>query len=270
MARDHPPPQRAGPSQEWRGTAPKALSQEWRGTTHNHNQRTQPGVAGNHTHYRQPGVARDHPPPPPADPSEEWRGTAPRQAPQPGLARDDNTQPPHPHKAANPSPERRGRQPNTPPKNDTRTRTHTAHATSTTTAATKRSATNTQITHKHEHWPRRKHTQHRKPATHPQRNQQPSARNEEEPTANPNVKSTKERRVTALKTLCQEWQGAAPTPKTTNTAMTGGSNATRQALCQEWQGPTRSTGQGPTTPRPTPRTIDCSTLTISITSATKN
>ena len=105
VARNHQPPQPAGPSHQWRGTAPKALSQDWRGTTHHHNQRTtgrsrgepqpapsagsgerpptttnsgpQPGVAGSRTQDPQPAIARDHPPPQPADPSPERRGTVP-------------------------------------------------------------------------------------------------------------------------------------------------------------------------------------------------
>ena len=103
-----------------RGTAPGALDQEWRGITHYQQQRTpagsggephpgpsassnegppttttsgpQPGEAGNRTQAPKPGVPRGHPPPPPPpDPSQEWRGTPPRHAPQtsgpqPGVA----------------------------------------------------------------------------------------------------------------------------------------------------------------------------------------
>ena len=37
---EHPPPSAADSSQEWRGTAARALSQIWRGTIHHHQQRT--------------------------------------------------------------------------------------------------------------------------------------------------------------------------------------------------------------------------------------
>ena len=86
----HPPPPAAEPSQEWQGTAPRALSQDWRGTDHHHQQGTparnggephlgpsartgeglpnnnssghQPQMADNCTQDPQPGLARDHPP----------------------------------------------------------------------------------------------------------------------------------------------------------------------------------------------------------------
>ena len=48
------------------------------------------------------------------------------------------------------------------------------------------------------------------------------------------------------------------------------SSTTHQSLCEEWRVPTRGTSQRTTTPRPTPRAIDCRTLTISITSGTYN
>ena len=75
----------------------------------------------------------------------------------------------------------------------------------------------------------------------------------------------------APKTLRQEGRGAARTP-TTPLGLAGQltSSATHQALSQEWRGPASSTSQRPTTPRHTPRTIDCSSLTISITSGTYN
>ena len=38
----------------------------------------QPGVAGNRTKAPQPGEPKGHTQPPPADPSQEWRGNAPR------------------------------------------------------------------------------------------------------------------------------------------------------------------------------------------------
>ena len=69
----------ADPSQEWRGTAPSAPSQEWRGTTHHHHQRTPVGNGGELPQGPQTGMAGDHPPPPPsADPSQEWTETPPR------------------------------------------------------------------------------------------------------------------------------------------------------------------------------------------------
>ena len=120
--------------------------------------RPQLGVAGNHT-----------------------------QDPQPGQARHHNTQRPHPHRAANPSPERRGQA--------TRHTTHLPHM-----------HPRTHNTHHHHHHDchqhkRHKHTKHTKPRTPPapqthttqetptptpKRNQPPSARNGAEPTANPN------------------------------------------------------------------------------------
>ena len=106
VGRDHTPRPSADPSQEWRGTAPGALSQEWRGITHKQRHRTparscrephpgptarsgegppttttsgpQPGISGNHTQAPQPGVARGQQPPPPPDLRQEWWGTAPR------------------------------------------------------------------------------------------------------------------------------------------------------------------------------------------------
>ena len=42
LARDHPPPQTADPSQEWRGTARRTLSQDGPGTTNKPGQQTLP------------------------------------------------------------------------------------------------------------------------------------------------------------------------------------------------------------------------------------
>ena len=135
-----PPPKRnpphthyspGSPGADTRGAARKATQQRGRGgrARKGTGERTtttgpKPGVAGNHT-----------------------------QAPQPGLARDCNTQPPHPHRAASPSPERRGQATkhttNTP---HTHPRTHNTH-------------------HHHHHsrhqHKRHKHTKHMKARTPP-------------------------------------------------------------------------------------------------------
>ena len=111
---------------EWRGAAPRTLSQEWRGTTHHHKQRAparcggephprrsarggegppttpsggpQPGVAAHCNQNPQPGMARNQPPPQTADPSKEWRGTAPRTHSQKWRGTNHNAHQPHPHK----------------------------------------------------------------------------------------------------------------------------------------------------------------------------
>ena len=106
LERDHRPPPHAGPSQEWRGTAPRSLRHDRRGTTHQHQQQTparngrklrpgrsagiggghpratnsgvQPRMAGSCAQAPQPGLVRDHPTPQTTGPSQEWRGTAAR------------------------------------------------------------------------------------------------------------------------------------------------------------------------------------------------
>ena len=92
---------------------------------------------------------------PATDPSQGGRGTT-----QPRPERGHDTQPPHPHRTAKPSPERRGQAPkrttNTP---HTRPRMHTTH---TTTTATDTSPTNAQHTPKRKHRPHHKRTQHTK------------------------------------------------------------------------------------------------------------
>ena len=65
------------PSQEWRGTAPGALTQEWRGNAH-------PGPsAGSEVTPQTPAdlsqeLRRPTPPPTPEDSSQEWRGATPK------------------------------------------------------------------------------------------------------------------------------------------------------------------------------------------------
>ena len=105
--RRRPSPRLADPTQEWRRTAPRALSQEWRGAIHQQHQRNPPARSGRGPH---PGTtdrsgegtptqdprpeARGHPPPPPrptkpADLSKESpRPTPPCniRGPKPGVA----------------------------------------------------------------------------------------------------------------------------------------------------------------------------------------
>ena len=73
-----PPPQPQDPRQEWRGTTPTALGQEWRETNHGTWRRPQPGIAGprNQAPQEEWQGANHHRTT--ADPSQEWRGTAPR------------------------------------------------------------------------------------------------------------------------------------------------------------------------------------------------
>ena len=78
LGRDHQKAATAGPSQEWQGIAPRALSQDGRRSTTTTKSGPQPGVAGYHTQGPWPGLARDHPPQAAANPCQEWRGTAPR------------------------------------------------------------------------------------------------------------------------------------------------------------------------------------------------
>ena len=104
---------------------------------------------------------------PPTDPSQGGRRTT-----QPRRERGHDTQPPHPNRAAKPSPERQGQAPkcttNTP---HTRPRMHTTHTTKT---ATDTSPTNAHHTPKRKHRPHHKRTQHTK--TQRTRTQQPPAR----------------------------------------------------------------------------------------------
>ena len=114
---------------------PGAHSQEWRASPHHHNRRTparssgeprprpsarsgegppttaggepKPGVAGHRNHNPQLGVARDQPPPQRADPSQEWRGTAPRNVRQEWRGT-HNTHQPHPHKHQPQAPTEKG------------------------------------------------------------------------------------------------------------------------------------------------------------------
>ena len=121
LARGRPPPPAADPSQEWRGTTPKALSQGWRGRTNHHYTHT--NKAGTYTPQKQkcthtkdttkgtmsttrhntthrytrtkthrptlPVQQQQHPPTPVVIPSQELRGTAPRALSQdwPGTVR---------------------------------------------------------------------------------------------------------------------------------------------------------------------------------------
>ena len=98
---------------------------------------------------------------PPTDPTQGGRGTS-----QPRRERGHDTQPPHPHRAAKPSPERRGQAPkrttNTP---HTRRRMHTTH---TPTTATDTSSTNAN------HTPKRKRRPHHKRNTQKPKKQEPS------------------------------------------------------------------------------------------------
>ena len=98
---------------------------------------------------------------PPTDPSQGGRGTT-----QPRRERGHDTQPPHPHRAAKPSPERRGQAPkrttNTP---HTRPRMNTPHTTTT--------ATDTSPTNAH-HTSKRKHRPHHKRNTRKPKEQEPS------------------------------------------------------------------------------------------------
>ena len=184
------------------------------------------------------------------------------QAPQPGLARDHITQPQHPCKAASPSPERRGQA--------------TKHTTDTPHTHTRTRNTRHRHHHcRHQHR-RHKHTKHTKartppasqthttreaPPPTPKETNNPQSGMARNPPPTPTMNPPKETPVTAPKTLRQEGQGAVPTPQTPlGQAGQPTSSATHQALCQEWRGPTPSTRQRPTTPRPTRRTIDCSTL----------
>ena len=98
---------------------------------------------------------------PPTDPSQGGRGTT-----QPRRERGLDTQPPHPHRAAKLSPERRGRAPKrTTNTLHTRPRMHTTHTTTT--------ATNTSPTNAH-HTPKRKHRPHHKHNTRKPKEQEPS------------------------------------------------------------------------------------------------
>ena len=148
--RQGPPPTHH--SQGGPGTAPEDHRPKQRGKETEGGGHTK-GAAGGHTTNRpQPGGAGNH-----------------TQTPRPRWERGHDTQPPHPHRAAKPSPERRGqahkRTTNTP---HTRPRMHTTH---TATAAIDTSPTNAHHTPEREHRPHHKRTQHTK--TQRTRTQQP-------------------------------------------------------------------------------------------------
>ena len=82
VAREPKPPQLADSRQEWRGTAPMALSQEWRGTTH-------------HRRLRTPGSSGGLPQTKPSARSGEGPATTTKGGPEAGVA-GKCTQGPHP------------------------------------------------------------------------------------------------------------------------------------------------------------------------------
>ena len=78
----HTMPQ-ASPGQERKtGSSLRGLQPGVATNPHHHKQQTPVGSPGNRTHGPRPGVARDHPPPPAADPSQEWPGTATKKSEQ--------------------------------------------------------------------------------------------------------------------------------------------------------------------------------------------
>ena len=141
------PPQPGRPGHRTRGTPPQATWKRDRGG------RARKGGGGGTHHQQTPA-----------------RGGGQQHSRDGGGGHD--TQTPHPHRAANSSPESRGQAPkrttNTP---HTRPRMHTTH---TTTTATDTSPTNAHHTPKRKHRPHHKRTQHTKVQR--RRNQQPLAR----------------------------------------------------------------------------------------------
>ena len=135
------PPQPGRPGHGTRGTPPQATRKRDR------RRRAHKGSGGG-THHQQ-------------TPARGGRGTT-----QPRRERGHDTQPPHPHRAAKPSPERRGQAPkrttNTP---HTRPRMHTTHIPTT--------ATDTSPTNAH-HTPKRKRRPHHKRNTRKPKKQEPS------------------------------------------------------------------------------------------------
>ena len=101
LPRDHPPPRAAHGSQDWRGTAPRALSQDWRANTHHQNQGT-PAGSGGEPHPRPSARIGEGPPTTTSSGSPPGVAGNCTEGLQPGLAGactgpTHNTHPPHPH-----------------------------------------------------------------------------------------------------------------------------------------------------------------------------
>ena len=84
LAGDDQPPPAQTPAKNGGELQPRPSTRNREGPHAKTNSRLQPGMAGHCTQDPQPGVARDRPPTPTADPSQEWRGTAPRALSQDG------------------------------------------------------------------------------------------------------------------------------------------------------------------------------------------
>ena len=116
LARDHPSPSAADPSQELRGTAPRALKQDWRGTTNQHQQQSR-AENGRELHPGPFARIGEGPPPTTSKRPQPGRGRNGAHCPQPGRKKD--TLKPGPAKPqASPRQARQARAPPAPKNNE--------------------------------------------------------------------------------------------------------------------------------------------------------